>query len=151
MTVNTLEIKTAMQIQKPAADVFEAIVNPQKMRQYFISQSSGRMEAGKQVTWTFPEFEEEVPIQVNKIEQDRYISFYWKTDGQETLVEIMLTSEDNKATLVTVTEKSHENNKTGLAWLQGNTQGWAFFLAFLKAYLEYGINLRKGAFDFMRS
>lgn len=30
-----------------------------------------------------------------------------------------------------------------------NTEGWANFLACLKAYLEYGINLRKGAFDFL--
>lgn len=29
-----------------------------------------------------------------------------------------------------------------------NTEGWANFLACLKAYLDYGINLRKGAFDF---
>ena len=32
----------------------------------------------------------------------------------------------------------------------GNTEGWANFLACMKAYLEYGIQLRKGAFDFMR-
>lgn len=32
----------------------------------------------------------------------------------------------------------------------GNTDGWANFLACLKAYLEYGINLRKGAFDFLK-
>jgi len=31
----------------------------------------------------------------------------------------------------------------------GNTGGWANFLACLKAYLEYGINLRKDSFDFM--
>jgi hypothetical protein len=35
-------------------------------------------------------------------------------------------------------------------WLMGNTEGWANFLACLKAYLEYGINLRKGAFDFLK-
>ena len=34
--------------------------------------------------------------------------------------------------------------------LMGQTEGWANFLACLKAYLEYGINLRKGAFDFMK-
>lgn len=31
-----------------------------------------------------------------------------------------------------------------------NTEGWANFLACMKAYLEYDIQLRKGAFDFMR-
>jgi hypothetical protein len=53
------------------------------------------------------------------------------------------------ATLVNITEKSRENNEAGIKWLKGNTEGWANFLACLKAWLEYGINLRKGAFDFM--
>ena len=38
--------------------------------------------------------------------------------------------------------------EAGLAWLKGNTEGWANFLACLKAYVEHGINLRKGAFDY---
>ena len=42
------------------------------------------------------------------------------------------------------------NNEEGLKWLSGNSFGWSNFLACLKAYLEYNINLRKGAFDFMK-
>lgn len=145
-----LEIKTALQIQKPANDVFEAIVDPKKMRNYFISQSTDRMEAGKEIFWKFPEFDEQFPIRVDKIKMDNYISFYWDTDGKELLVEINLTSVNNNSTLVTITEKSMTNDEAGIKWLKGNTEGWANFLACLKAYLEYGINLRKGAFDFMK-
>ncbi len=43
-----------------------------------------------------------------------------------------------------------EANEMGLQWFGGNTEGWANFLACLKAYLEFGINLRKGGFDFMK-
>ena len=43
-----------------------------------------------------------------------------------------------------------ENNLEGIEWLGRNTEGWANFLACIKAYLEYGINLREGAFDFMK-
>jgi len=50
---------------------------------------------------------------------------------------------------VTVSEKGRENDEPGIYWLKGNTEGWANFLACLKAYLEYGINLRQGAFDFL--
>ena len=53
-------------------------------------------------------------------------------------------------TLVKISEKSMENNEAGLKWLSGNSFGWSNFLACLKAYLEYGINLRKGSFDFMK-
>jgi hypothetical protein len=60
-----------------------------------------------------------------------------------------LTLKANNSTLVSITEKSRENDEAGIKWLIGNTEGWANFLACLKAWLEYGINLRKGAFDFM--
>jgi uncharacterized protein YndB with AHSA1/START domain len=143
-----LEIKTAIQISKPVNDVFEAIVDPAKMSNYFISKSSGRMEPGKQIMWKFPEFDVEFPIRVGKIIIDKYISYYWDIEGIELLVEMDLTSKEGGSTLVTITEKSRDNDEKGISWLKGNTEGWANFLACLKAYLEYGINLRKGAFDF---
>ncbi|MBC5993222.1 SRPBCC family protein [Pontibacter cellulosilyticus] len=146
----TLEIKAALQIQKPEHDVFEAIVDPAKMANYFISESTGRMEEGKEITWRFPEFDLEVPVRVGKIDKDKYISYYWHNEDKELLVEITLTPKENNSTLVSITEKSMPNNETGIEWLQRNTEGWANFLACLKAYLEYGINLRKGAFDFLR-
>lgn len=143
-----LEIKTAIQILKPVGEVFEAIVDPSKMSNYFISKSSGRMKEGLQLKWQFPEFDGEYPIRVGKIEKDKYISFYWEVDEIELLVEIILTPRDGTATIVTITEKSRKNDEAGIRWLKGNTEGWANFLACLKAYLEFGINLRKGAFDF---
>lgn len=149
METKTLEIKTAIQIQKPVNEVFEAIVDPVKMSHYFISKSSGKMEEGKRLKWQFPEFDLEFPVRVGKIEINKYISFYWEIDGIELLVEMTLTDKDHSSTVVTITEKSRKNDEAGIKWLTGNTAGWANFLACLKAFLEYGINLRKGAFDFM--
>ena len=139
MNITTLEIKTAIQIQKPAHDVFEAIVDPEKMSNYFISQSTGRMEAGKEIFWKFPEFDEQFPVRVDKIEKNKYVSYYWDTDGKELLVEMQLANISDNSTLVTITEKSMPNDEAGIKWLKGNTEGWANFLACLKAYLEYGI------------
>ena len=148
MTIKTLEIKTGLVILNPLHEVFEAIVDPLKMSGYFISKSSGRMEEGKKLMWKFPEMEIEFPVRVGKIEEDRYISYYWNDiDGKELLVEITLTPKRNYSTFVTVTEKSRDNDEEGIRWLKQNTEGWANFLACLKAYLEYGINLRRGAFD----
>ncbi len=146
---NQLEISAGIQIGKPAHDVFEAIVDPVKMSNYFISESTGRMEAGARLVWKFPEFDVQVPVRVHKIEPDTLVSFYWDgAEGHEMLVEIALTEQENGATVVKVTEKSMPNGEAGIKWLKGNTEGWANFLACLKAYLEFGINLRKGAFDF---
>ena len=143
-----LEIKVALKIQKPVHEVFEAIVDPAKMSNYFISKSTGRIEEGKTLTWQFPEFDMKFPVRIGKVEKDKYISYYWDgaMDGTETLVEITLKPMEND-TFVTITEKSRDSDENGLKWLRSNTEGWANFLACLKAYLEYGINLRKGAFD----
>ena len=151
MKNGNLEIKVAIQILKPAHEVFEAIVDPIKMSKYFISKSSGRMEEGKQIRWRFPEFDAEFPIRVGKVEKNKYIAYHWDVGGRDLLVEMTLSPQDGDATVVTVTEKGMENDEAGIKWLIGNTGGWANFLACLKAYLEYGINLRKGAFDFLKN
>jgi uncharacterized protein YndB with AHSA1/START domain len=149
MKEEPLEIKAALQISKPANEVFEAIINPDQMSNYFISQGSGRMIEGKEIIWQFPEFDMKFPVRVNKIDKNSYISFYWQMDGIDLLVEMNLTPKGGNSTLVTITEKSRKNDEAGIKWLKGNTEGWANFLACLKAWLEYGIHLRKGAFDFM--
>lgn len=148
MSMVKLEIKAALMIAKPAHEIFEAIVDPYKMSNYFIRKSTGRMEEDKTLIWQFPEMDIEFPVYIKKIKSDEYISYTWNDfrDGTETLVEFTLSPKEN-ATFVTVTEKSRDNDETGIKWLQSNTEGWANFLACLKAYMEYGINLRKGAFD----
>jgi len=149
MKTNTLEVKAAIQISKPVNEVFEAIVNPLQITNYFISKASGPMEENKKIIWRFPEFDMDVPVRVGKIEKNKFITFYWDNDGVELLTEMTLTPKTNNSTLVSITEKSMENDEDGIKWIIGNTEGWANFLACLKAWLEYGINLRKGAFDYM--
>jgi uncharacterized protein YndB with AHSA1/START domain len=148
MKTELLEISAAIQILKPANEVFEAIVDPDKMSNYFISKGSGRMEEGKNLMWSFPEYEGEFPIRTGAMIQDELISFYWEIEGKELLVSINLSPYKEAYTIVKVTESGMENTEAGIKWLKGNTEGWANFLACLKAWMEYGIHLRKGAFDF---
>lgn len=145
----TLAIKTGIQVLKPAPDIFEAIIDPEKMKNYFISKSSGLMKEGETLIWRFAEVDMEFPVKICKIEKDKYISFEWDgaMDGENTLVEIHLKPKPGNATQVTVTEKSKPVSDVGIKWLGRNSEGWANFLACMKAWLEYGIHLRKGAFD----
>ncbi len=142
-----LESNAALQIQKPIEEVYEGIVNPEKMTNYFISESSGFLETGKIVSWKFPEFNERYPITNIKLENNRSISFVW---DPETVVNITLEKLPDNSTLVRVNENGKDLSEDNLKWALSNSGGWANFLACLKAYLEYGIQLRKGAFDFMR-
>lgn len=146
-----LKIKTALQISRPVNEVFEAIVDPQKMSNYFIAESSGRMEEGKTLKWKFPEFSEEAEVEVVQVQPHEYISFQWEgAKGKLMLVEITLLAMPGETTLVKVTEEGMKPDEAGIKWLAQNTEGWANFLASLKAYLEYDVNLREGAFEFMK-
>ena len=145
-----LQVNTALQIQKPVQEVYDAIIDPSKMSVYFISKSTGPMEEGQTVWWDFSEFEESSPVRIGKIKPNELITFSWDIGEKELKVEINLLPQKDGSTLVRITEGEMDNDEAGLNWLKGNTEGWANFLACLKAYLEYGINLRKGGFDFLR-
>ncbi len=147
---DTLTARATIQIAKPAAEVFEAIISPDKMNHYFIERSTGRLETGKEVHWKFPEFEEQFPVTGKEIRPYEYISFDWSGSVEGMLVEIVLESTPNQATVVRIVEHQMKKDDDGIQQAIGQSEGWANFLACLKAFLEYGINLRTGAFDFMK-
>ncbi len=138
--------KATIQIGKPVHEVFEAIVDPAGMRNYFISESSGRMEEGSTVTWKFPEFEDKFPVNITKVEKDRAVYFVWDK-GTEVRINL---EPFGPATIVRVEEDGKEGSEENLKWVIQNTEGWANFLACMKAWLEHGVRLREGAFDFMK-
>ncbi|MBK9109467.1 MAG: SRPBCC domain-containing protein [Saprospiraceae bacterium] len=146
MQMKSFAVDVGIQIQKPAYEIYEAIVDPEKMCNYFISQSSGRMESGKSLIWKFPEFDMDIPVRIGKLIPNEYISYTWDQAGIDLNVEMRLESLKDGSTLVQISEQAADSEKLGIDWLKGNTEGWSNFLACLKAYLEYGINLRKGAF-----
>ncbi len=47
---------------------------------------------------------------------------------------------------ISITESGWPDNAKGRKAAIGNTMGWTHMACSLKAYLEYGVNLRKGAF-----
>lgn len=146
--MKSFTIDVGIQIQKPAHEIYEAIVAPEKMCNYFISQSSGRMESGKPLIWKFPEFDMDIPVLIGKLIPNEYISYTWDQAGIDLNVEVRLESLKDGSTIVHISEQASDPEKLGIDWLKGNTEGWANFLACLKAFVEYGINLRKGAFNY---
>jgi len=98
-------------------------------------------------SWDFPDFPKRYTITIIKVRANRTDSFVW---DPETVVTITLESMPDKSTVVRVKENGKELNQENLKWVIENSRGWSNFLACLKAYLEYGIQLRRGAFEFMR-
>lgn len=142
-----LTAKATLQIQKPVAEVFEAIVDPGIITKYFIGKSSGRLEFGKEIVWEFSDFPGEFPVKVQEVTANESLSFVW---DEGTVVKMVLEEQADNSTVVRVTEGEKQLNEKNLIWLTDNTSGWANFLDCLKAYLEYGIQLRKGAFDYVK-
>jgi len=86
MSENTIKAKVQMGILKPASEIFEAIVDPEKRNKYFITTGSGRMESGKTLIWTWEDFEGEHEVKVGKIEKDKVVSFEWNGSGVNCVV-----------------------------------------------------------------
>ena len=144
MNDNVLKVNTQMGIQKPAKDVFEAIVNPEIMNKYFITTSTGRMESGKTLTWTWEDYDAEHKVKVGKIEINKLVSFTWEGSGVECLVVITLEAKGENKTLVKITESDWPVDFKGASRCMGQVEGWTHFLCCLKAFIEYGVNLRVG-------
>jgi len=134
---------TAMYINRPARDIFEAFVDPAKIGKFWFSSSSARWEQGKTVTLRYNEYDAEGDIRIQKIEVDRRIEFRWGEGEEDHLVTISLTPSDSGRTLVEVTEEGFpEEGEDLIPMLVGNKEGWVYMLTCLKGYLEYGADLR---------
>jgi uncharacterized protein YndB with AHSA1/START domain len=136
-------VKVEDRIARPVADVFDAIVDPAKMSQYFISGSSGRIELGAKLEWEWSDVGAKLAIEVGQLDVNSKIGFAWSATGVPTKV-TLLVEPAGSGTKVTATEGPFALTDQGVARAMQQTEGWTHFLCCLKAYLMYGINLRAG-------
>ncbi|MBW8285735.1 MAG: SRPBCC family protein [Rhizobium sp.] len=146
------EFQVSGRIDKPVGEVFEAVVNPDKLSAYFTTGGAkGRLEAGAVVTWDFHDFPGAFPVHVIDVEKDRRIVLRWEAAPDDdpagkydTTVTIAFESLEDGRTLVTIGESGFRENCAGQKASYGNCEGWTGMLCAMKAYLEHGINLRQG-------
>jgi uncharacterized protein YndB with AHSA1/START domain len=137
---------TKFKILKPVNEVFEAIIDPVKMSNYWFSSGSGRWEQGKTITLRYDEYDSQVDIKVMEIEANKKIVFQWGANGEGHVVTITLKELDNTSTIIEINEEGfNENDDELINDLLDNKEGWVYMLTCLKAYLEFGVsNLRAG-------
>lgn len=157
-----LKFKVSAHISRPVTDVFEAVADPQKLSEYFTTGGAkGRLETGATVTWDFHDFPGAFPVEVVKVVPNREIVLLWEanegasSDGAAAttpasyMTTVTMTFEpldDGRRTLVTIAEEGWRETEKGLSASYGNCMGWSQMLAALKAWIEYGINLREGMY-----
>jgi uncharacterized protein YndB with AHSA1/START domain len=139
-----VEVNVRDRILKPVNEVFAAFVDPAKMAHYFISGASGPMKAATKVEWEFADVGAKVPIDVLEVEENRRIVYEWAPCGARSRTTIQLRADDPNTTVVTINEAKFPMDHEGVKRAMGQTAGWTYTLACLKAYLQFGINLRLG-------
>lgn len=131
---------TKMKILKPTNEVFEAFVDPSKIRNFWFSSSSERWEQGKTVTLRYDEYDAQMDIEIMEVEINKKIVYQW---AEGRIVTITLKELDNSSTIIEVNEEGFkENDNELISQLIDNKEGWVYMLTCLKGYLEYGVNLR---------
>ena len=146
--MNNLELtqppvaKAAMLIRRPPAEVFEAFVDPAITSRFWFTKSTGRLEPGKRVTWTWEMYDVSVEVKVKSIEPNKQILIEWGNYGEMTTVEWIFTPYEDDKTYVTITNSGFQGDGDKIVKdALDSTTGFTWVLAGLKALLEHNLEL----------
>lgn len=133
---------SAMLIRKPAAEVFEAFVNPEITTKFWFTKGSGRLEVGKQAQWEWEMYGISIPVTAKAVEPNERIVIEWPGYKNPTTVEWRFEPYEEGTTFVRITESGFTGDGEELVkQVTGSTQGFTLVLAGAKALLEHGIQL----------
>ena len=134
--------KTEMLIRKPVAEVFEAFTNPKITSKFWFTKGSGKLEAGKQVTWTWEMYNISTQVNVSEIEENKRILIKWPYGDVSTTVEWVFTPYGNDATYVSITNSGFTGDGDEVVNDALDSKGgFTWVLAGLKALLEHRVEL----------
>jgi uncharacterized protein YndB with AHSA1/START domain len=148
MRIMELKFTVAGRMVKAVEEVFEAVVSPGRLPQYFTTGGArGRLRPGAEVTWDFHDFPGAFPVLVQEVVPNSRIVLQWEADHKTatwTTVTMEFRALDDGRTLVRISEFGWAETETSLTSSFGNSEGWTGMLRAMKAWLEHGINLRDG-------
>ncbi|MGF7076026.1 SRPBCC family protein [Mucilaginibacter sp. 3215] len=129
-----------MLIRKPVAEVFNAFIDPYVTTQFWFTQSTGKLETGKQVIWSWEMYGVSSVVVPIVIKENELITVEWGSPA--TTVDFNFKPMGGDATYVEI--QNYGFNQTGdelIAAIKDSTGGFTTVLDGLKAWLEYGIHL----------
>jgi len=134
--------KTGMLIRKRVAEVFEAFVDPGITSQFWFTHGSGRLEAGRQITWTWEMYGVSTQVAVQTIDANKRIVLEWDGYSGRTTVEWKFAAQTDSTTFVSITESGWSGSGDELVkYVTSSTEGFTWTLAGLKALLEHNVRL----------
>ena len=147
-----LKFKVLIKIQKPIEEVFDDVHDPKKLSGYFTNGgASAPLHEGTTVQWAFADNPDEpvlsFPVTVLEVIPNELIVIEWEgAKDRQTRVEMNFEKTGPEETLVRISESGWQASQQDLDRSYLNCMGWSQMLSALKAYAEYGIDLRKGAY-----
>ncbi|MDE1467858.1 SRPBCC domain-containing protein [Aurantiacibacter sp. D1-12] len=160
-----IKFRVAGRISKPVEEVFEAVADPDKLSAYFTTGGAkGRLEEGATVMWEFHDYPGAFEVQVIEVVPNERIVLEWPAyeseppnvdsaeahdEGAEADYNTTVTmtfKEVEGGTLVEIAEEGWRNTDAARRGSYGNCMGWSQMVCAMKAWMEYGINLREGLY-----
>jgi uncharacterized protein YndB with AHSA1/START domain len=135
--------QTGMLIRKAAGEVFEAFADPAVTSKFWFTHSSGRLEEGKEVTWSWAMYDVQAKVLPQYIIPNYEIIAEWGAPGSDrTSIELKFQPIGNDATFVSIEMWGFKGDREKqLQLIADQVSGFCWVLAGLKAYLEHGIQL----------
>jgi uncharacterized protein YndB with AHSA1/START domain len=118
-----LKFQVQLKIRKPAAAVFDAVVDPKKLSGYFVQEATAPLVAGTTVKWKFPELPGFFDVVVREVVPHERIVLEWEAGegfGYNSRIEMAFKPIDANNTMVQISESGWQENEKGLAQSHGN-------------------------------
>ena len=146
---NDRNYTVSTRINRSAPEVFSSVISADSSCAYFINSASGDLVQGKKVAWTWDDYgTNEITVKqvvANKLIMLGLDSKNWdktRSEAYEVLVIMEFEVLDENSTRLSISESGWRHDEEGYRGSHDNCGGWQHFLLCLKAYLEYGIDLR---------
>src|SRR6185436_15613980 len=102
--------KAEMLIRRPVAEVFEAFIDPEITTRFWFTKSTGRLEAGKHIVWTWEMYDHSTDVYVKEVVVNERILIEWGNYGSVTAVEWVFKPYEDDKTYVTITNSGFEGD-----------------------------------------
>jgi uncharacterized protein YndB with AHSA1/START domain len=136
----TPTVEVQMLIRKPVSVVFQAMIDPAITSRFWFSRSTGSLEAGKTITWTWDMYGISTVVTVGEVIENKKVSFQWRNPATWVDVEFVALKEDQ--TYVVIKNYGfHESGEALIEVIKDSTGGFTTVLDSMKTFLEFGIQL----------